>query len=217
MNNEQENNMQSVREDDLFSGNSASVKPLFEEQTLPQTKPLFADSEPAEEAFIEQKLRETGPTAFAVPQAPAIQPEAFARPSEIEQPSYIPSGNSAPAEPVIVTSVPDPAEEFRATPPSFTPEQGLTATAAPDENLYTERKAPAPAPQTKQPRYGTIRTREAIIPASVEQNKRILTIDTKSATIGEIMRNARELAGMTIAQASERTCIKKTLYHGIGK
>lgn len=94
MTNEQENSEHPALEDDLFSGASAPVKPLFEQQPqASQPKPLFpADEEPADEAFIEQKLKEAGPTAFVSAPVLPPRPEAAARPSEEDVPSYVPTG-----------------------------------------------------------------------------------------------------------------------------
>ena len=217
MNEEQQNPAPSAQEDDLFSGSPAAVKPLFEEpQTPVQPKPLFASGEPADQAFIEQRLKEAGPTAFVPPPVPEPQPEALAQPAEVEQPAYIPSGNPAPAEPVIVNAVPDAGKEQHAEIPPATPEMSLTATAEPQNNRYAERvpaeSSPAQAPASaaaKQPRYGKIRVREAVVPDSVERNKRVLTVDTEAASIGEIMQDARKQAGLTLEQAAALTHIKK--------
>ena len=129
MNEEQQNPAQSAQEDDLFSGSPAAVKPLFEEPQAPaQPKPLFASGGPADEAFIEQRLKEAGPTAFVVPPVQEPQPEALAQPEEIEQPGYIPSGKPAPEEPVIVTAAPHAGEEQRTEIPQQTvQEASLTA------------------------------------------------------------------------------------------
>lgn len=217
MNEEQQNPAPSAQEDDLFSGSPAAVKPLFEEPQAPvQPKPLFASGEPADQAFIEQRLKEAGPTAFVPPPVPEPQPEALAQPAEIEQPAYIPSGNPAPVEPVIVNAVPDAEKEQHAEIPPATPEMSLTATAEPQNNRYAERvpaeSSPAQAPASaaaKQPRYGKIRVREAVVPDSVERNKRVLTVDTEAASIGEIMQDARQQAGLTLEQAAALTHIKK--------
>lgn len=218
MNEEQQNPAQSAQEDDLFSGSPAAVKPLFEEPQAPaQPKPLFASGGPADEAFIEQRLKEAGPTAFVVPPVQEPQPEALAQPEEIEQPGYIPSGKPAPEEPVIVTAAPHAGEEQRTEIPQQTvQEASLTATAEPQNNRYAERSAapsipaqPLVSAAVKQPRYGKIRVREAVVPDSVERNKRVLTIDPESATIGEIMQNARKEAGLTLEQAASLTHIKK--------
>lgn len=217
MNEEQQNPAPSAQEDDLFSGSPAAVKPLFEEPQAPvQPKPLFASGEPADQAFIEQRLKEAGPTAFVPPPVPEPQPEALAQPAEVEQPAYIPSGNPAPAEPVIVNAVPDAGKEQHAEIPTAAPEMSLTATAEPQNNRYAERvpaeSTPAQAPAsaaTKQPRYGKIRVREAVVPDSVERNKRVLTVDTEAASIGEIMQDARQQAGLTLEQAAALTHIKK--------
>lgn len=217
MNEEQQNPAPSAQEDDLFSGSPAAVKPLFEEPQAPvQPKPLFASGEPADQAFIEQRLKEAGPTAFVPPPVPEPQPEALAQPAEVEQPAYIPSGNPAPAEPVIVNAVPDAGKEQHAEIPTAAPEMSLTATAEPQNNRYAERvpaeSTPAQAPASaaaKQPRYGKIRVREAVVPDSVERNKRVLTIDTEAASIGEIMQDARKQAGLTLEQAAALTHIKK--------
>lgn len=217
MNEEQQNPAPSAQEDDLFSGSPAAVKPLFEEPQAPvQPKPLFASGEPADQAFIEQRLKEAGPTAFVPPPVPEPQPEALAQPAEVEQPAYIPSGNPAPAEPVIVNAVPDAGKEQHAEIPTAAPETSLTATAEPQNNRYAERvpaeSTPAQAPASaaaKQPRYGKIRVREAVVPDSVERNKRVLTVDTEAASIGEIMQDARQQAGLTLEQAAALTHIKK--------
>lgn len=217
MNEEQQNPAPSAQEDDLFSGSPAAVKPLFEEPQAPvQPKPLFASGEPADQAFIEQRLKEAGPTAFVPPPVPEPQPEALAQPAEVEQPAYIPSGNPAPAEPVIVNAVPDAGKEQHAEIPTAAPEMSLTATAEPQNNRYAERvpaeSTPAQAPASaaaKQPRYGKIRVREAVVPDSVERNKRVLTVDTEAASIGEIMQDARKQAGLTLEQAAALTHIKK--------
>ena len=217
MNEEQQNPAPSAQEDDLFSGSPAAVKPLFEEPQAPvQPKPLFASGEPADQAFIEQRLKEAGPTAFVPPPVPEPQPEALAQPAEVEQPAYIPSGNPAPAEPVIVNAVPDAGKEQHAEIPTAAPEMSLTATAEPQNNRYAERvpaeSTPAQAPASaaaKQPRYGKIRVREAVVPDSVERNKRVLTVDTEAASIGEIMQDARQQAGLTLEQAAALTHIKK--------
>lgn len=217
MNEEQQNPAPSAQEDDLFSGSPAAVKPLFEEPQAPvQPKPLFASGEPADQAFIEQRLKEAGPTAFVPPPVPEPQPEALAQPAEVEQPAYIPSGNPAPAEPVIVNAVPDAGKEQHAEIPTAAPEMSLTATAEPQNNRYAERvpaeSTPAQAPTSaaaKQPRYGKIRVREAVVPDSVERNKRVLTVDTEAASIGEIMQDARQQAGLTLEQAAALTHIKK--------
>lgn len=217
MNEEQQNPAPSAQEDDLFSGSPAAVKPLFEEPQAPvQPKPLFASGEPADQAFIEQRLKEAGPTAFVPPPVPEPQPEALAQPAEVEQPAYIPSGNPAPAEPVIVNAVPDAGKEQHAEIPTAAPEMPLTATAEPQNNRYAERvpaeSSPAQAPASaaaKQPRYGKIRVREAVVPDSVERNKRVLTVDTEAASIGEIMQDARKQAGLTLEQAAALTHIKK--------
>lgn len=217
MNEEQQNPAPSAQEDDLFSGSPAAVKPLFEEPQAPvQPKPLFASGEPADQAFIEQRLKEAGPTAFVPPPVPEPQPEALAQPAEVEQPAYIPSGNPAPAEPVIVNAVPDAGKEQHAEIPTAAPEASLTATAEPQNNRYAERvtaeSTPAQAPASaaaKQPRYGKIRVREAVVPDSVERNKRVLTVDTEAASIGEIMQDARKQAGLTLEQAAALTHIKK--------
>lgn len=217
MNEEQQNPAPSAQEDDLFSGSPAAVKPLFEEPQAPvQPKPLFASGEPADQAFIEQRLKEAGPTAFVPPPVPEPQPEALAQPAEVEQPAYIPSGNPAPAEPVIVNAVPDAGKEQHAEIPTAAPEMSLTATAEPQNNRYAERvpaeSTPAQAPASaaaKQPRYGKIRVREAVVPDSVERNKRVLTVDTEAASIGEIMQEARKQAGLTLEQAAALTHIKK--------
>lgn len=217
MNEEQQNPAPSAQEDDLFSGSPAAVKPLFEEPQAPvQPKPLFASGEPADQAFIEQRLKEAGPTAFVPPPVPEPQPEALAQPAEVEQPAYIPSGNPAPVEPVIVNAVPDAGKEQHAEIPPATPEMSLTATAEPQNNRYAERvpaeSTPAQAPASaaaKQPRYGKIRVREAVVPDSVERNKRVLTVDTEAASIGEIMQDARKQAGLTLEQAAALTHIKK--------
>lgn len=217
MNEEQQNPTPSAQEDDLFSGSPAAVKPLFEEPQAPvQPKPLFASGEPADQAFIEQRLKEAGPTAFVPPPVPEPQPEALAQPAEVEQPAYIPSGNPAPAEPVIVNAVPDAGKEQHAEIPTAAPEMSLTATAEPQNNRYAERvpaeSTPAQAPASaaaKQPRYGKIRVREAVVPDSVERNKRVLTVDTEAASIGEIMQDARKQAGLTLEQAAALTHIKK--------
>lgn len=217
MNEEQQNPAPSAQEDDLFSGSPAAVKPLFEEPQAPvQPKPLFASGEPADQAFIEQRLKEAGPTAFVPPPVPEPQPEALAQPAEVEQPAYIPSGNPAPAEPVIVNAVPDAGKEQHAEIPTAAPEMSLTATAEPQNNRYAERvpaeSSPAQAPASaaaKQPRYGKIRVREAVVPDSVERNKRVLTVDTEAASIGEIMQDARKQAGLTLEQAAALTHIKK--------
>lgn len=217
MNEEQQNPAPSAQEDDLFSGSPAAVKPLFEEPQAPvQPKPLFASGEPADQAFIEQRLKEAGPTAFVPPPVPEPQPEALAQPAEIEQPAYIPSGNPAPVEPVIVNAVPDAGKEQHAEIPTAAPEMSLTATAEPQNNRYAERvpaeSTPAQAPASaaaKQPRYGKIRVREAVVPDSVERNKRVLTVDTEAASIGEIMQDARQQAGLTLEQAAALTHIKK--------
>ena len=217
MNEEQQNPAPSAQEDDLFSGSPAAVKPLFEEPQAPvQPKPLFASGEPADQAFIEQRLKEAGPTAFVPPPVPEPQPEALAQPAEVEQPAYIPSGNPAPVEPVIVNAVPDAGKEQHAEIPPAAPEASLTATAEPQNNRYAERvpaeSTPAQAPASaaaKQPRYGKIRVREAVVPDSVERNKRVLTVDTEAASIGEIMQDARQQAGLTLEQAAALTHIKK--------
>lgn len=217
MNEEQQNPAPSAQEDDLFSGSPAAVKPLFEEPQAPvQPKPLFASGEPADQAFIEQRLKEAGPTAFVPPPVPEPQPEALAQPAEVEQPAYIPSGNPAPAEPVIVNAVPDAGKEQHAEIPPAAPEMSLTATAEPQNNRYAERvpaeSTPAQAPASaaaKQPRYGKIRVREAVVPDTVERNKRVLTVDTEAASIGEIMQDARQQAGLTLEQAAALTHIKK--------
>jgi len=218
MNEEQQNPAPSAQEDDLFSGSPATVKPLFEEPQAPvQPKPLFASGEPADQAFIEQRLKEAGPTAFVPPPVPEPQPEALAQPEEVEQPGYIPSGKPAPQEPVIVTATPYAGEEQRTEiPQPAIPEASLTATAEPQNNRYTERipaeSSPAQTPASaaaKQPRYGKIRVREAVVPDSVERNKRVLTVDTEAASIGEIMQDARKQAGLTLEQAAALTHIKK--------
>lgn len=217
MNEEQQNPAPSAQEDDLFSGSPAAVKPLFEEPQAPvQPKPLFASGEPADQAFIEQRLKEAGPTAFVPPPVPEPQPEALAQPAEVEHPAYIPSGNPAPVEPVIVNAVPDAGKEQHAEIPTAAPEMSLTATAEPQNNRYAERvpaeSSPAQAPASaaaKQPRYGKIRVREAVVPDSVERNKRVLTVDTEAASIGEIMQDARQQAGLTLEQAAALTHIKK--------
>ena len=235
MTNEQENSEHPALEDDLFSGASAPVKPLFEPQPqASQPKPLFpANEEPADEAFIEQKLKEAGPTAFVSAPVQPPQPEAAARPSEEDVPSYVPTGRAADQEPVIVTTAERAVDEQHVEQPPFPQEQGLTATAAPEENRYAVHPSPsasaarapqsapaqphaapplppsASAPAARAPRYGTIRVREAVVPESVERNKRVLSIDPETATIGEIMRDARNQAGLTLEQAAARTCIKK--------
>lgn len=235
MTNEQENSEHPALEDDLFSGASAPVKPLFEQQPqASQPKPLFpADEEPADEAFIEQKLKEAGPTAFVSAPVLPPRPEAAARPSEEDVPSYVPTGRAADQEPVIVTTAERAVDEQHVEQPPFPQEQGLTATAAPEENRYAVHPSPsasaarapqsapaqphaapplppsASAPAARAPRYGTIRVREAVVPESVERNKRVLSIDPETATIGEIMRDARNQAGLTLEQAAARTCIKK--------
>ncbi len=224
MKNEQENPDHPALEDDLFSGGTASAKPLFEPQEQPaaQPKPLFPSDEPADEAFIEQKLKEAGPTAFVPTQAAPPEPEAQARPSELEESSYVPTGRPAAEEPVVVTATPRATDEQKTESPAFSPERGFTANAAPEENRYTPTgsvSAPRPAPAVpssaggpaapKPSRYGTIRVREAIVPESVERNKRILSVDPETATIGEIMRDARSQAKLTLEQAAARTCIKK--------
>ena len=79
----------------------------------------------------------------------------------------------------------------------------MTASAVPPQS-YSERPA-----DKQQPRYGQIRTREAVIPPSVERNKRTLSIDAENATIGAIMSDARKQAGLSIAQAEQLTHIKK--------
>ena len=145
MTNEQENSEHPALEDDLFSGASAPVKPLFEPQPqASQPKPLFpADEEPADEAFIEQKLKEAGPTAFVSAPVQPPRPEAAARPSEEDVPSYVPTGRAADQEPVIVTTAERAVDEQHVEQPPFPQEQGLTATAAPEENRYAVHPSPS--------------------------------------------------------------------------
>lgn len=178
---------------------------MNDEQThpaQPQGNDLFTHAA-ANEALVQENLTAAGPSAYAPSQFAASTPEAKATPGEIGEPSYIARNISASAEPVIVTSQPRPESVLHSAAPAAASAPAMTASAVPPQS-YSERPA-----DKQQPRYGQIRTREAVIPPSVERNKRTLSIDAENATIGAIMSDARKQAGLSIAQAEQLTHIKK--------
>ena len=178
---------------------------MNDEQThpaQPQGNDLFAHAA-ANDARVQENLTAAGPSAYAPPQFAASSPEAKATPGEIGEPSYIARNLSASAEPVVVTSQPRPEGVLHSAAPAPAPAPAMTASAVPPQS-YSERPAGKP-----QPRYGQVRTREAVVPPSVERNKRNLSIDAENASIGAIMRDARKQAGLTIEQAEQLTHIKK--------
>ena len=178
---------------------------MNDEQThpaQPQGNDLFAHAA-ANNARVQENLTAAGPSAYAPPQFAASSPEAKATPGEIGEPSYIAQNLSASAEPVIVTSQPRPEGPLHSAAPAPASAPAMTASAVPPQS-YSERPAGKP-----QPRYGQVRTREAVVPPSVERNKRNLSIDAENASIGAIMRDARKQAGLTIEQAEQLTHIKK--------
>ena len=235
--------------DPASNPDSNHPKPLFPETEIPQIKPLFGNAEeiniapppageektisapPPEpapqvtEAFIENKLKEAGPTAFvdqpgrtAVP----VSQEFISKPDEGPT-RYVPQP-SAPEikEPIIVqTKTPQTENESAIEVPANAPapEKAMTAESPEDsETSFTEKKAQAedkqklktarPLPSTG-PRYGKVRTREAIIPADIDRNKNAITADPATTSIGKLMQNARKQAGMSLEQAAAATRIKK--------
>lgn len=178
---------------------------MNDEQThpaQPQGNDLFTHAA-ANEALVQENLTAAGPSAYAPSQFAANSPEAKATPGEVGEPSYIARNVSAAAEPVIVTGQPLPEGVLHSAAPATAPAPAMTASAVPPQS-YSERPA-----DKQQPRYGQIRTREAVIPPSVERNKRTLSIDAENATVGAIMSDARKQAGLSIAQAEQLTHIKK--------
>lgn len=178
---------------------------MNDEQThpaQPQGNDLFTHAA-ANEALVQKNLTAAGPSAYAPSQFAANSPEAKATPGEVGEPSYIARNVSAAAEPVIVTGQPPLEGVLHSAAPATAPAPAMTASAVPPQS-YSERPA-----DKQQPRYGQIRTREAVIPPSVERNKRTLSIDAENATIGAIMSDARKQAGLSIAQAEQLTHIKK--------
>lgn len=178
---------------------------MNDEQThpaQPQGNDLFTHAA-ANEALVQENLTAAGPSAYAPSQFAANSPEAKATPGEVGEPSYIARNVSAAAEPVIVTGQPPLEGVLHSPAPATAPAPAMTASAVPPQS-YSERPA-----DKQQPRYGQIRTREAVIPPSVERNKRTLSIDAENATIGAIMSDARKQAGLSIAQAEQLTHIKK--------
>lgn len=178
---------------------------MNDEQThpaQPQGNDLFTHAA-ANEALVQENLTAAGPSAYAPSQFAANSPEAKATPGEVGEPSYIARNVSAAAEPVIVTGQPLPEGVLHSAAPATAPAPAMTASAVPPQS-YSVRPA-----DKQQPRYGQIRTREAVIPPSVERNKRTLSIDAENATIGAIMSDARKQAGLSIAQAEQLTHIKK--------
>ena len=177
---------------------------MNDEQThpaQPQGNDLFTHAA-ANEALVQENLTAAGPSAYAPSQFAANSPEAKATPGEVGEPSYI-ARNVSAAEPVIVIGQPPLEGVLHSAAPATAPAPAMTASAVPPQS-YSERPA-----DKLQPRYGQIRTREAVIPPSVERNKRTLSIDAENATIGAIMSDARKQAGLSIAQAEQLTHIKK--------
>ena len=178
---------------------------MNDEQThpaQPQGNDLFTHAA-ANEALVQENLTAAGPSAYAPSQFAANSPEAKATPGEVGEPSYIARNVSTAAEPVIVIGQPPLEGVLHSAAPATAPAPAMTASAVPPQS-YSERPA-----DKQQPRYGQIRTREAVIPPSVERNKRTLSIDAENATIGAIMSDARKQAGLSIAQAEQLTHIKK--------
>lgn len=178
---------------------------MNDEQThpaQPQGNDLFTHAA-ANDARVQENLTAADPSAYAPSQFAASTPEAKATPGEIGEPSYIARNISASAEPVIVTSQPRPESVLHSAAPAAASAPAMTASAVPPQS-YSERPAGKP-----QPRYGQVRTREAVVPPSVERNKRTLSIDAEHATIGAIMSDARKQAGLSIEQAEQLTHIKK--------
>lgn len=178
---------------------------MNDEQThpaQPQGNDLFTHAA-ANDARVQENLTAAGPSAYAPQQFAASSPEAKATPGEIGEPSYIARNLSASAEPVVVTCQPRPEGVLHSAAPAPAPAPAMTASAVLPQS-YSERPAGKP-----QPRYGQVRTREAVVPPSVERNKRTLSIDAEHATIGAIMSDARKQAGLSIEQAEQLTHIKK--------
>ncbi len=190
------------------------------------------------EAFIERKLKEAGPTAFvsSVPQA-GTQEEMLAKAEEASS-SYLPRAEAPEIrDPIVVQGkAADEESEPEIELPASNPPQEAVMTALPPEDAKTsfaespqKEHAPAneppPAQETPEetnsklksarplpapgPRYGKIRTREAIIPPDIDRNKIAITADPATSTIGKLMQNARKQAGMSLEQASAATRIKK--------
>ena len=184
------------------------------------------------EAFIESKLKEAGPTAFVNPSNGTAEPrqEILSNPDEAPA-SYLPRPDAPEIrEPIIVQGkTPQEGTESAIEIPAEAPAGENTMTARPPEDSNTsfkEKKQPEEKSESLQteekeklktarplpssgPRYGKIRTREAIIPPDIDRNKIAITADPATSTIGSLMQNARKQAGMSLEQAAAATRIKK--------
>ena len=213
----------------LFEKSSGpAAVPVPQEGTTISSQP---PSPQVTEAFIESKLKEAGPTAFVSTSAGAEPPqELLSKPDEAPA-SYLPrpeapeirdpiivQGNAAQEKEESAIDIPagPPAQEnaMTAQPPedsrtSFTetkPEGKQTEPKTAEENGKLKTARPLPS---SGPRYGKIRTREAIIPPDLDRNRIAITADPATSSIGALMQNARKQAGMSLEQAAAATRIKK--------
>ena len=195
------------------------------------------DSQPITEAFIESKLKEAGPTTFVNPSALPSEPNREIHSFPDEAPSSYLTRAEAPEvrEPIIVQGkTPREENESEIEVPAEAPAGDGSMTAQPPEDAaasFSEKKPENIQPELKQteneklktarplpssgPRYGKIRTREAIIPPDMDRNKIAITADPATSTIGKLMQNARKQAGMSLEQASAATRIKKNYIEAV--
>lgn len=208
---------------------AVSAAPSEDTVISAQPPPL---SQQVTEAFIESRLKEAGPTAFVAPVGGAVEPQQEILSRAEEAPASYQPRPEAPdiQDPIIVqgktpheeneseieisTEAPQPETSMTARPPedagtTFSEKKTSPAPAAPNQQEEKEKlKTARPLPSSG-PRYGKIRTREAIIPLDMDRNKIAITADPATSSIGKLMQNARKQAGMSLEQASAATRIKK--------
>lgn len=195
-------------ESELFPAGNAP-KPLFPQTETPSVKPLFGSSAEPETAYRAPLEPERSESVEAV--LPANDSFGEIRETPSEETVYQPDP-AAPEfrEPVIVSRS-EPVE--RTEIPPVTPAPVVSAPAmtekAPENTRYAA-KGPAPvSPDSPAVRFGQVRERFPIIPPGrKEEKKRSLAIDLDSASLGSIMKAARDQAGFSVQQTADASRIK---------
>jgi len=228
MTDENENRRHDYEDGTLFPDGNAP-KPLFPETEKPSVKPLF-EKPSGPEAVIRDTLKTEGPVAFVDQQHPASRPDDFlAKPSE--GPTAYEEHPEAPeiSEPIVVrTKEVRDEEAFPATldvPDQKIESPGNMTEKVSDNTSFLEKKetvqeepklkSARPLPARNTPRFGKVRAREAILPEGMNRSKRALSLDPASATLGNIMKDARNQAGMTLSQVAAATRIKTSYIEAI--
>ena len=201
-------------ESELFpSGNTP--KPLFPQMEPPSVKPLFVN--PVEQGAIVRdpmKLEELEIVEVPAPPAPQA-PAAPAPESIVEKPSEEPLSyqekEHAPEirTPLVVDrsseSAEDPAK-IQADPPAVPPAEPVMTEKAPEKTRYEEaKKVPNPVH-----RCGEVRERFPVVQGGTKEVKKIsLAIDLDSASLGTILKEARNRSGLTVQSAAGSSRIKE--------